>query len=44
MARDRRSSKKPSGPSSDFLQTRYPNIEAWVQDGWIGIGCDDNSR
>jgi hypothetical protein len=44
MARDRRSSKKTSGPSQDPLETRYPNIAAWVQDGWIEIGRDDHSR
>ncbi len=44
MARDRRSSKNPSGPSPDSLETRYPNIVAWVQDGWIEIGRDDYSR
>jgi hypothetical protein len=44
MARDRRSSNKPSGPSPDSLETRYPNIAAWVQDGWIEIGRDDYSR
>ena len=44
MARDRRSSNKPSGPSPDSLEARYPNIAAWVQDGWIEIGRDDYSR
>jgi len=44
MARDRRSSNKPSGPSPDSLETRYPNIAAWVQDGWIAIGRDDYRR
>jgi hypothetical protein len=44
MARDRRSSKKPSGPSTDSLEARYPNIAAWVQDDWIEIGRDDYSR
>jgi hypothetical protein len=44
MARDRRSSKKPSDPSPDSLEARYPNIAAWVQDGWIEIGRDDYSR
>lgn len=23
---------------------RYPNIAAWVQDGWIELGHDDFSR
>jgi hypothetical protein len=44
MARDRRSSKQPSGPSPASLEARYPNIASWVQDGWIEIGRDDYSR
>lgn len=26
------------------FQARYPNIAAWVQDGWIAVGRDDYSR
>jgi hypothetical protein len=28
----------------DSVAARYPNIAAWVQDGWIEIGRDDFSR
>lgn len=27
-----------------FFEARYPNIAAWVQDGWVEIGRDDYSR
>ena len=26
-----------------LFEERYPNIAAWVQDGWIEIGHDSNS-
>jgi hypothetical protein len=44
MARSKHSSGKPSAPSPDSFETRYPNIAAWVQDGWIEIGRDDYSQ
>lgn len=31
-------------PAPDSFDARYPNIAAWVQDGWIEIGRDDFSR
>jgi hypothetical protein len=37
------SSKRPSEPRSPF-EALYPNIAAWVQDGWIEIGRDEFSR
>jgi hypothetical protein len=44
MARGKHSSGKPSTPSPDSFEACYPNITAWVQDGWIEIGRDDYSR
>lgn len=29
---------------SESHDQRYPNIAAWVQDGWIELGRDDFSR
>jgi hypothetical protein len=26
-----------------LFEERYPNIAAWVQDGWIEIGHDSNN-
>lgn len=36
----------PSGgePPTDPFAALYPNIAAWVQDGWVEIGRDDYSR
>ena len=31
-------------PEPGSFAARYPNIAAWVQDGWIEIGRDDYSR
>lgn len=31
-------------PPADAVVALYPNIAAWVQDGWIEIGRDDYSR
>ena len=28
---------------TESFEDRYPNIAAWVQDGWIELGCDDYS-
>ena len=28
----------------ESFEERYPNITAWVQDGWIELGQDDYSR
>ena len=45
--RKRKTTRKPSAkrdvPSYPF-EERYPNIAAWVQDGWIEMGSDDYSR
>ena len=38
------SREKQHEPAPDSLEARYPNIAAWVQDGWIEIGRDDFSR
>ena len=32
--------KKP-GSSPDPFAALYPNVAAWVQDGWVEIGRDD---
>lgn len=31
-------------PEPGSFAARYPNIAAWVRDGWIEIGRDDYSR
>ncbi len=36
--------RKPAAPPPDTFEAHYPNIAAWVQDGWIEIGRDDYSR
>lgn len=36
--------RKSQEPSPDSFEARYPNIAAWVQDGWIEIGRDDYSH
>lgn len=36
--------KKRKEPAQDSFEGRYPNIAAWVQEGWIEIGRDDFSR
>jgi hypothetical protein len=33
-----------SEPAAGPFDARYPNIAAWVQDGWIEIGRDDFSH
>jgi hypothetical protein len=32
--------KKPEPPPDPFADL-YPNVAAWVQDGWIEVGRDD---
>jgi hypothetical protein len=44
MARRQRGSKYASATDPDSAAARYPNIAAWVQDGWIEVGRDDFSR
>jgi hypothetical protein len=34
----------PHQLDASFFEARYPNIAAWVQDGWVEIGRDDYSR
>jgi hypothetical protein len=34
--------KKPV--AADPFATLYPNVVAWVQDGWVEIGRDDFSK
>jgi hypothetical protein len=36
--------KKRSTPTSGSVEALYPNLAAWVQDGWVEIGRDDFSR
>lgn len=36
--------RKQPVPESGLFTARYPNIAAWVQDGWIEVGHDDYSR
>jgi hypothetical protein len=36
--------KKRHESAPNLFEARYPNIAAWVQDGWIEIGRDDFSR
>jgi hypothetical protein len=36
--------RKRQKPAPDSFEGRYPNIAAWVQEGWIEIGRDDFSR
>jgi hypothetical protein len=35
---------KRSKPPAGSFEALYPNIAAWVQDGWVEIGRDDYSR
>jgi hypothetical protein len=35
--------RKPSKALADPFAALYPNVAAWVQDGWIEIGRDDFS-
>lgn len=35
--------KQPT-PQPGSFAARYPNIAAWVQDGWVEIGRDEHSR
>lgn len=42
---DDKEQSEPSGkPQDDPFANLYPNIAAWVQDGWIEVGRDDYSR
>jgi hypothetical protein len=43
MAKRERGAKKTSIPDPSSVESRYPNIAAWVQDGWIEVGRDDYS-
>jgi hypothetical protein len=36
-------SRKVAATHLNSVAARYPNIAAWVQDGWIEIGRDDFS-
>lgn len=36
--------RKSQGLPPDSFEARYPNIAAWVQDGWVEIGRDDYSH
>lgn len=36
--------KKTQQPEPDPFAELYPNIAAWVQDGWIELGRDDMNR
>lgn len=36
--------KKRSQPADDPFAALYPNVAAWVCDGWIEMGSDDFSR
>ncbi len=35
---------KKARPSPDSFEACYPHIASWVQDGWIEVGRDENSR
>ncbi|MDA0685105.1 MAG: hypothetical protein O3A57_11905 [Bacteroidetes bacterium] len=42
---NRKRKTQPSNKSqANPFATLYPNIAAWVQDGWVEIGHDDYSR
>jgi hypothetical protein len=43
MAKRTRGLKSTSAPDPSSVEARYPNIAAWVQDGWIEVGRDDYS-
>ena len=36
--------KKPADPPFDPFAALYPNVAAWVQDGWVEFGRDDFSK
>lgn len=36
--------RKQPLPEPGSFTARYPNIAAWVQDGWTEVGRDDYSR
>jgi hypothetical protein len=36
--------RKSADPAPDPFADFYPNVAAWVQDGWVEIGRDDYSR
>ncbi len=44
MAKRGRDPKKTSVSESTAIGARYPNIAAWVEDGWIEVGREDYSR
>ena len=35
------SERKRTGPEPGSFAALYPNIAAWVRDGWVEIGRDD---
>jgi hypothetical protein len=44
MAKGKRRAGRESECDPNSLDARFPNVAAWVQDGWIEIGRDDYSR
>jgi hypothetical protein len=36
--------RKKESVAPDPFATLYPNVAAWVQDGWVEIGRDDYSQ
>lgn len=44
MAGRKKRVKSGGEPATDPFATLYPNVAAWVQDGWVEIGRDDCGR
>jgi hypothetical protein len=42
MAQKEKQAKRPAEQPDPFA-TLYPNIAAWVQNGWVEIGRDEDS-
>jgi hypothetical protein len=44
LAKRRNLPKRADSAAADPFALLYPNVTAWVQDGWIEVGRDDFSR
>ena len=44
MAKRKKSRQSPSPTEHDPFTVLYPNLSAWVQDGWVEIGRDHYSE